>query len=468
MTNWTPAIADRPGPRYRAIADALAEAVADGGLCTGDRLPTHRDLAVKLGVTVGTVTRAYAEAEKRGLIGGEVGRGTFVLGRKPPPPPRDSLSWPPAATENPAAVNMMVVKPPQRIATAALAETLRDIAADGDALELLGYTPHAGLTRHRAAGADWMNRRHNTLSLQAENVLLAVGAQNAIAIAMAALARPGDVVLTEKLTNYGVKVLAATLGLHLEGVALDEHGLLPDAFDSACRRLGPKLLYTVPSLQNPTGSVMPEERRREIAAVARRYDVVILEDDVFSFLLDGVRPIQAVAPDITVFLTSLSKSVAAGLRVGYLAAPPAMTPRLETAARALLYNAPALTAEVAARWINSGQADKFADHQKEEDAARQKLARAILPPACLHGHPAGEHLWLTLPEPWRGGDFVAETRRRGALVTGADTFVVGRASAPHAVRISLCMPENREDLVRGLRVLADVLNDPTASALSIL
>lgn len=472
MTSWTPAIADRAGPRYRAIADAIAEDVAAGRLSVGGRLPTHRDLALRLGVTVGTVTRAYAEAERRGLVGGEVGRGTFVQSPVKPLTSRDSLSWPPPDGAGPgngaAAVNMVVVRSPQNAAAAALAEALRELAARADMAQLLNYAPYAGVYRHRVAGADWINRRHHTFGVAADDVLITVGAQNAMAVAMAGLARPGDVVLTEKLTNHGVKVLAATLGLHLEGVAIDDDGLIPDAFDSACRRLGPKLLYTVPTLHNPTGSVTPEARRREIAAVARRHDVTILEDDVFGFLLDGVRSYQALAPDITVFITSLSKSVASGLRVGYLASPPKTTRRLEAAARALQYSAPALTSEIAALWIENGLADKFADAQREEDVARQKLARALLPRACVHGHPAGEHLWLVLPEPWRHDDFVAEAKRRGALVTGADTFMVGRAGAPHAVRISLCMPETRDELTRGLRILSDVLSDPTATAISIL
>lgn len=466
MTSWTPSLDGRQGPRYRAIADAIADDVAHGRLSIGARLPTHRDLAARLGVTVGTVTRAYSEAEKRGLIGGEVGRGTFVQGAEKPSQIRDSLSWPPAV-EN-AAVNMTVVKAPQKAASAALAETLREIAAQADPAELLGYAPHDGLHRHRAAAAEWCNRRHRTFGLTAEDMLLTVGAQNAMAVAMAALARPGDVVLTERLTNYGVKALAATLGLHLEGVAIDDEGLTPDAFDSACRRLGPKLLYTVPTLHNPTGAVMSEARRREIAAIARRYDVLIIEDDVFGFLVDGARPYQALAPDVTVFITGLSKSVAAGLRIGHVAAPPALAPRLEATVRAMYYSAPPLPAEVATRWIQNGLADRFADRQREEDLARQALARAILPRSCVQGHPASEHLWLTLPEPWRREDFLAEAKRRGALVTGADVFTVGRSGAPHAVRVSLCLPETREDLTRGLRALNEVLRDPAATALSIL
>lgn len=471
-TSWKPALDGRSGPRYRAIADALADDIAAGALPIGSRLPTHRDLAHALGVTVGTVTRAYSEAERRGLVGGEVGRGTFVSSRASGASssgPRDTLNWPPPSAEpgGSGLVDMTVVMPPQRAAAAALGATLREIADDADPGELLGYAPHAGTARHRAAAADWMNRRHRTRARGADT-LLATGAQNAMAVALAAVARPGDVLLTESLTNYGIKTLATTLGVHLEGIPLDEDGLSPEGFDSACRRLGPRALYTVPTLHNPTGSVMPEARRREIAEIARRHEVTIIEDDVFGFLVDDPLPYQAIAPDIAIFVTSLSKSVASGLRAGFLTAPPVLFPRVEATIRALQYAVPPLPAEVACRWIGDGRADAFCDAQRVEDHARQALARDILPARCVRGDPAAEHLWLVLPEPWRRDDFVAEARRRDVMVTGADTFMVGRAAAPHAVRVSLALVESREGLDRGLRVLADLLNGPAATARSIL
>lgn len=465
MTSWTPELEGRTGPRYRAIADALAEDVAAGRLASGARLPTHRDLAFRLGVTVGTITRAYSEAEKRGIIGGEVGRGTFVLGSGRPAFQPEPLSWTPPT--EPTVVNLTVLKPPQRGAAQSLPGALAAIAASGDLDHLIQYAPHAGLPAHRAAAAQWLARWHR-VSVPPERVLLATGAQNALAVAIMAIARPGDVVLTERLTNYGTKALCAALGIHLEGVGMDDDGLMPDTFDAACRRLGPKALYTVPTLQNPTASVMPEARRAEIAAIARRHDVLILEDDVFGFLVDAVEPLQAFAPEQTIYISSLSKSVAAGLRIGHIAAPPSLLPRLESSARALQYSAPPLPAEVATRWIIDGTADRLVERERAESAARQRLARSILPSSMVHGHPMAGHLWMELPEPWRRDDFVAEARRRGVLVTGGDAFAIGRGSSPHAVRVGLCMPADREEVARGLRTLADVLESPVTTTMSIV
>ncbi|HYH37828.1 MAG TPA: PLP-dependent aminotransferase family protein [Azospirillum sp.] len=464
MTSWTPDLSGRAGPRYRAIADALAEDVASGRLPPGTRLPTHRDLAYRLGVTVGTITRSYAEAERRGLIGGEVGRGTFVQGQQPPLA-HDSLAWhrPPETS----AINMTVVTPIQSGAEQAIAQTLMAIAASGSAEQLVNYAPHAGLPAHRAAAAQWLTRQHRVVA-GPESVLVTSGAQNAMAVAVASITQAGDVVLTERLTNYGMRGLAATLQLHLEGVALDEHGVIPDALDAACRRLAPKALYIVPTLQNPTASVMPEARRAEIVAICRRHGVLILEDDVFGFLVRDVTPIQAMAPDITLYIGSLSKSVAAGLRVGYVVAPPALVRPIEGTIRALQYSSPPLPAEVATRWILDGYADRMAELQRTEAAARQAIARAVLPPSAVCGHPAGLHLWLTLPEPWRRDEFVAEARRRGVVITSADTFAVGRSNVPHAVRLGLCMPRTREETAQGVRILTDALASPAGAALSIV
>lgn len=470
MTDWIPELAGRTGPRYRAIADALADDVASGRLPAGSRLPTHRDLAFRLGVTVGTVTRAYAEAEKRGLIGGEVGRGTFVQGHRLTPaastPVPTWVAGSGAVERVPQLIDMTTIQLKSSELFQALGPTLNAIAASCDPESLLAYGPHAGRMPHREAGAQWL-ARHHRVDTTAESVIITTGAQNAMAVALAAAARPGDVVLTERLTNYGLKTLCATQGYYLEGVALDEHGLMPDAFDSACRRLGPKALYFVPTLQNPTASVMPQSRRAEIAEIARRHRVVIIEDDVFGFMVPDAKPLQRIAPDITMHVSSLSKSVAPGLRIGYVVAPPNLRPRVEAAVRALQYSTPGIAAELASRWITDGVADRIVESQHVENLARQVLARQILPADAVQGHPNGQHLWLVLPEPWRRDDFVAEARQRGVSVTGADVFAVGRISAPHAVRVSLCMPKTRDEVARGLRILLDALDAPS-TALSIV
>ena len=197
MTSWSPTLENRQGPRYLAIAEQLARDLEAGRLKPGDRLPTHRDLAWTLGVTVGTVTRAYAEAERRGLIAGEVGRGTFVRDRVVDTPP------PALPLPDDDFVDLARNFPVQEVPNEAIGRTIAEVATSPDIARLLAYAPNLGLPAHRAAGADWL-ARHGIRALPSE-VGVVSGAQHGVTLAMAAVARAGDVVLTEQLTFYGMK-----------------------------------------------------------------------------------------------------------------------------------------------------------------------------------------------------------------------------------------------------------------------
>ncbi|MBM3525608.1 MAG: PLP-dependent aminotransferase family protein, partial [Alphaproteobacteria bacterium] len=402
MTSWTPTLGKARGPRYRAIADRLAADVVEGRLRTGDRLPTHRDLAWKLGVTVGTITRAYAEAERRGLIVGEVGRGTFIRERHV-----DAVLVPAAAAGiEPGFIDLSRNFPAEHGQSRAIAAALVEAAQANDLATLLGYATTTGLRHHREAGAQWLAR--DGFAVDPEDVVITGGAQHAMMLALNAVARPGDVVLTETLTFYGLKSIATMLSVRLAGVGCDDEGLLPDALDAACRLHAPKALYALPTLQNPTTATMSDARRRAIAETCRRHGVVIIEDDIYGFLPpSSPLPLAAYAPEITLHIVSLSKAIAPGIRIGFIAAPSAFHDRLAGGLRASLWMAPPVLAEVAARLIRDGTARKLAERQREEVVARQAIARRILAGATMMAPPHSLHLWLQLPEPWRREEFVA-------------------------------------------------------------
>jgi DNA-binding transcriptional MocR family regulator len=450
MTNWTPELESRSGPRYQAIADALAADVSEGRLKAGARLPTHRDLAWKVGVTVGTISRAYAEAERRGLVYGEVGRGTFVRERTPSAPPHPGLG------RRDGFVELAYNLPPLGVATAAVAKAMAEVARSPDLQAVMGYSFDTGQPAHRAAVASWIARFG--VPAEADSVALTSGAQNATLLSMMGLAGPGAAVLTEELTFYGIKSVAAQLGLRLYGVGLDAHGLVPEALDAACRSSGAKVLYCIPTLQNPTASVMPEERRREIVEVCRRHEVVIVEDDVYGFLPETLPPpLAALAPERTAYLGSLSKFGAPGLRLGWVwAAPDLLRPIAEALRAASLMTSPIL-AEIGARLIRDGEVQRLAEWQRAEARRRQEIAAGILAGQTVSSHPESFHLWLELPEPWRREVFAAEARGRGVGVASAEVFAAGRQPVPHAARLCLQAPESVDDLTRGLSTLSDML-----------
>lgn len=474
MTNWTPDLTSHPGPRYRAIADALADDIAAGRLSPGTRLPTHRDLAYRLNVTVGTVTRAYGEAERHGLIGGEIGRGTFVRGspHQPAAPaagPAGPGGGPPIdpAPNDPAMIDLTVSQPTLHDLADIGPAVLRRLADEGGLERLLRYQPHGGIPAHRAAGAAWLARQG--VETTADRVVVTNGGQSGIALALLSLAAAGDTVLVEQLTYPGVKALAGTFGLRLQPVAVDGDGMVPDALDAACRSHRPRAVYMMPNLHNPTLATMPAERRRRIVAVAADHQVPIVEDDVFGSLLDRREPpLAMLAPDHVLHVNSLSKSIAPGLRIGYLSCPRAMVGRVEQVLRSVSWMASPLSGEIARMWIEDGTAERIGRGRREETKARQALARGILGRHADGTPPCAPHLWLRLPEPWRREEFAADLLRRGVRVALADAFAVGRASAPHAVRVNVTASERRDDLARALRTIADVLARPDGLALSIV
>lgn len=450
MTIWMPVLDGRSGPKYRAIADVIVDDVTSGRLPPGTRLPPQRDLAWKLGVTVGTVSRAYSEAERLGYVRGEVGRGTYVMrpGLRDGFPMRDLQAG--------DAVDLSLSFPAPGAEGDYIAGALAAIAGDSSARDLLDYQPPAGGMRHRAAGAAWIAT--TGLDVPPEQIVVTTGAQNGILVALAALTQPGDQVLTEALTFPGVKPVAAMLGLRLEGVPVDGEGMIPEALEAACRSQPSRVLYVVPTVHNPTAVVMPPARRAAIAAIARRHDLTIVEDDIAARCIDAPPlPIATLVPERCLYLTSLSKTVAPGLRIGYLAGPPGLLERNASVVRASAWMAVPLAAELAARWIEDGTAEHILESRRSEAVARYRLARETLAGHRLTGTPGSNHLWLTLPEPWRAGDFATEAQRRKVIVSPAEIFAVGRAPAPHAVRLCIGMPRRREALAAALDTLAAVL-----------
>lgn len=452
---WQPDIDTISGPRYQAIAQALALDVQAGRLAPGDRLPTHRDLAYHLGVTVGTVTRAYAEAQRQGLLVGEVGRGTYIAQRshadtffQPVPAPPDmidmSLNYP----------------PPEPLAEVALRASLEELSRRNDLSAFLPYQGYRGFDSHRASIAGWLERQHR-LRVDPARMTITVGGQHAISAAMAAVAEPGDVVLSAALTWTGIRAIADMMQVQLRGLAMDGEGVMPDAFDAACRSLSPKALYLVPTLQNPTGAIMSENRRRALAHIAERHGVAIIEDDIYGFLApDAPAPIATIAPELTLYVGSLSKSLAPALRIGCLVAPERFQQRILASIRATTWMTPPLMAEIAAHWIETGIADRIAEQRRREAARRQALANEIMGSLVGAEDRLGYHIWMPVPAPWRAADFVAEARQRGVLIAPTGVFAVGRRPEMEAIRICLGSPATLDQVRQGLMVLRDIARQP--------
>jgi DNA-binding transcriptional MocR family regulator len=444
---WNPTL-PKARPLYRSIVLALEADIASGRLTAGERLPTHRELAHSLDVTTGTVTKAYTEAERLGFLVSRVGRGTYVL------------QFPESATADDSepkglidlSVNTVSIEPFNMVLNRVLGSLSRRKSLYG----LLEYHPVPGLERHRSAGAKWLGLRG--IKAPPERVILSNGAQEALMAVLATVTKPGDAVLTESLNYAGIKRIADLFRLDIRGVPTDEHGLRPDLLLAAAKGTKVGAILCSPTLHNPTNALMSAERRREIVAIATKLDAFIIEDDSYGHLSgDQTETLASMAPERCIYLCGTSKSIAPGLRIGYMLSPERLMGRVCEAMHATSWTSPSLMGEVATVLIEEKIAERFVSGHRAEAAERMSMARRILqfpqlPPPC-----PTYHLWLPLPEPWRANEFAAESRLGGVLVSPADHFAVDRSPSPHAVRISLGGVRERNRLAQGLQIISDTL-----------
>ena len=457
MTIWTPTLDGRDGPLYQAIADAIASAVESGELAAGDRLPPHRNLAYDLGVTVGTVTRGYQEAERRGLVCGEVGRGTFIKGQS------DQSQWPPPAVryheEIPGGIDLSINYPSCGQRSALFARSAAALSENSVAASLLGYQPAAGNARHRAAAARLLS--YVGLPRDPERVIICSGAQHGMTVVFAGLCQPGDTIHTEQLTYPGINAVAGLLHLRVRGIAIDEEGMIPEALDEACSKGDVKALYCVPTFHNPTASVMSEQRREAIAEVARKHGLFIVEDDVYGFLHENhPRPLASLLPDQTFFISSSSKCMMPALRIGFIAPPDNYVDQVLAAVRTTTWMANPIAAEIMTRWVEDGTDIELIEWHRAECRDRLALAARWLDGFPYQSNPGSYHVWLPLPHPWTADDVVEKAQGQGLRLITAAPFMAGCELPPHALRICLGAPESRDDLEHGLHVLADILRRP--------
>jgi len=448
---WLPRRLDSGKPLYLAIADALERDVHSGVLAGGAKVPPQRDLATALGVNLSTVTRAFSECRRRGLIRGTVGRGTVVTAD-----PGASMPGMPEAEPGGGLLEMGLVLPLyacEGVTVAQIQETVRA----RDLGRYLRYAEAAGLREHREAGATWL--RDAGFRADPDHVLVTCGSQNGLACCLFGLFKPGDRIAVEQLSYPGLMKLAALRGVDLVPVRMDEGGILPKELDALCRRLPVRGLFLMPEVQNPTASTLSDERRARIAALVKRHGLVLIEDDAYGFTVPNRRPaLSARLPENAVYIAGISKALGAGLRVSFVVAPRRLIGPLEQALLASAWMASPLGAAVVADMVRNGSARLVVNTKRAEAHRRAALAVKKLPGAGHLIPPHGFFAWLSVGDGWTGRSFELAAREAGVRLFGADRFCVGETAAPRCARISLTGPEDIESLGKGLDLLAEVLD----------
>ncbi len=457
MKDWRPDISKGNAPVYERLVAALENDVRDGRLVPGDRLPPQRDLAHRMSLSVGTVGRAYVEAERRGFISSHVGRGSFVADRaRPHYAPKDA-----------GPLDMAHNVPPLDPAERWIGEGLSRVRQRADLATAVNYAPPEGLVSIREAGASWLKRRHGIVRATADRIIQCNGGQHGLALAFAALARPGDTILCEAATYPGIRTLADHAGYRLRGVAMDARGVDPEALARCARETGARVLVIIPTLQNPTTITLDAARRDEVIEVARAHDLMIVEDDAYRVFADAGAPdcFADLAPERTLMVAGVSKAVAPGLRLGFLLPPDddAVRDRLLLGIRALGYSPPSLGGLVFSQWEQDGTADRIADAIRAESAARTEIAAAILGDA-MTAPGAGRSLHVWMPMSMLDAERLSARALRGAIaVTPPDGPIVDSV-APSGVRLCIGGVRSRDALETALRDIATMLTPAGGSA----
>lgn len=416
--------------RYKVLVDAFAADIRSGRLPPGTRLPTHRQLATKEGLALVTATRVYAELEAMGLVSGEVGRGTFVR--------ETILPRGLGIDQHATAAGMLDLNfnyPSLPGQAELLRAALRQVAASGDLEALLRYQAHGGRQHERATVARHLESRG--LTVAADQVLIVNGAQHGLAASVMALLQPGDVVAIDALTYPGFKVLAAVHRLDLASIPVTDNGPDLDALDRLCKSRRVRAVYAMPTIHNPLGWVMSETQRHDLVAMARRHGLIIIEDAAYAFLAEAPpAPLAALAPETTIYVSGLSKSVATGLRVGFVATPRQWVPEIERAIRATTWNTPGVMTAIACGWLEDGTVSRLEAEKRRDAAIRQSVAAGILAGLRCIRHPASYFLWLPLANEVRADQVAMALMRERVSVSTAEPFATS-ANVPHAVRLAL-------------------------------
>lgn len=456
LQDWNRVLADRNKPAYLAIAQAIELEIRQGVLKLDDRLPPIRELAKGLNLDYTTVARAYQEAQHRGLISSKAGVGSYVRIRN-----SSELEVEPALIE--MTMNM-APEPQESDILSRMRHGIRHVVEQGNLHRLTRYQDFGGGEEDQQAARNWLDgfsphHQHST-------TLITPGIQATLAGLMTALVGPGNALCAEAITYPGVKAMSGQLGLITLGLPMDSEGILPDALQAHCRINKARALYLNPTLQNPTTRTITEARRQEIVEVARHFGLRIIEDDPYSKLMRAPpRSFASLAPELTYYVSGLSKTVSAGLRIAFLVCPSELeSKRIGSSLRATQIMASPICTAIATQWILDGTAKMCLSSIQRMSQHRQLIAKRILGDFNYEANPEGFHLWLNLPSSWNQSSFCGRLFNRGIAIARADMFCV-EGSTPNAVRLSLGGNLSDDRIEHTLRIVADTLNSfPSSGA----
>lgn len=446
---WTPELNSNEGTKYEQIAAAIASDIAKGRLKPGERLPPQRKLASVLGVTIGTVGRAYALAERKGLTRSQVGSGCYVTQHREPSSQSDAVKL---------TIDLSSNFPPDVRTDQIFSKTLVELSNQKNLSRLFAAIPVDAYRHQREAAANWLSSR---IECDQDAVLICAGTQSASIASLSALTKPGDSVLVESHTFPGILSALELLRLKPIPIPMDASGILPSEIDVR----NANVIFLNPTNQNPTASSLNLSRRRKVIALIKKHNLWLLEDDTYGKLIQDAPPtISSLVPDRSILITSLSKSMSVGLRLAFLVAPKPIREQVLAKLEATSFFPTTLSVEIATNWIVQGIANELVASRRKIAERRIRLASEILPNNLIAGKPLLNHLWLHLPESWTAKSFCRAAYENGVILSPASIFAANSQVKTNTIRIALGAARNDEELTVALRKLSRLLSDKLASS----
>lgn len=447
--SWKPAINRIDKPIYKVLARQLEEDIVEGILLPGTKLPPQRELADYLDLNVSTISKAFKVCEMKGLLSASVGSGTFVS--------YDAVSNAYLLEDTkPTHLIEMGATIPDNDSFEPLIHQLKSMLQEGDYEKWFGYG-RAGESIWQKDAAVKLIRRGG-FETTVDHILFANGGQNAIAATLASLCKPGDRIGVDEHTYPGLKTVAAMLSVQIVPIKSENDQLSPTAFEDACKNENIKGIYIIPDYHNPMASIMTVENRKRIASVARKYNQFVMEDASYHLLNQSPLPaVASFAPEQVIYIASLSKSLAPGLRLAYVSVPLQYKELISKALYNLNITVSPLLAELTARMIVSNQFEGLIQGHQLQNRRRNELLEQYLSNYTCVGDETGVFRWLLLPGKVTGAEFEAFAAKHGVQVYAAER-VVGNSCPKRAVRIAVCAPKTLEELEQGLIILKGLLD----------
>jgi len=463
MHLWKARIETDAKSKYLGIVEALEADIYSGYVKAGDRLPPQRAVAESLNVDLTTVTRAFNEARRRGLIDATTGRGSYVRQHVE----SKLISH---ISESRPLLDLSMNNPPQPESAGLqqhIPQGIAQLISGADRVLQMHYQDSAGNPHDRSAASGWLNQTITNVS--AERTLITGGAQSALYAILHCMAKPGDIIACGEFVYPGLKSAAEQLELVLQPLAMDEQGVLPASFEQACRDHRIKAIYLVPTMDNPTTATMSLTRRQQVVAVANEYDITIIEDDPYSPLqTEAVKALVDLAADRTWYVRTLSKCITPALRLAYVIAPSnSQALGLANVLRAISVMASPLMAALVTRWIYDGRINRFAEAIREENRLRQQIASQLLAGMDFYSHQEGHHIWLQLPSCWQAQAFAEQATVLGVSVVACNSFGF-TDNQRQAVRLSLGLSPDHATLSQALSILRGLLIQPATTSHHII